>query len=104
MGYLKIAGAAINQTPIDWENNLRNIISAIEIAKAEQVQLLCLPELCITGYGCEDLFLSDWVPEKAIEVLFKIKEYCDAITVSVGLPIRLKDKLYNCACVITNKK
>ena len=104
MGYTKIAGAAINQTPIDWENNLKNIVSAIELAKAEQVQLLCLPELCITGYGCEDLFLSDWVPAKAVEVLFKIKEYCDGITVSVGLPIKLNAKLYNCACLISNKK
>ena len=104
MGYIKIAGAAINQTPIDWENNFKNIVNAIELAKAQQVQLLCLPELCITGYGCEDLFLSDWIPAKAVEILFKIKEYCDGITVSVGLPIKLSDKLYNCACLISNKK
>ena len=104
MGYTKIAGAAINQTPIDWENNFRNIIHAIEIAKAEHVQLLCLPELCITGYGCEDLFLSDWVPAQAVEVLLKIKNHCDGITVSVGLPVKLDGKLYNCACVISNRE
>src|SRR6185437_122248 len=104
MGYTKIAGAAINQTPIDWENNYKNIVDAIDIAKAQHVQLLCLPELCITGYGCEDLFLSDWVPAKAADILLKIKNHCDDITVSVGLPVKLDGKLYNCACIISNKK
>ena len=63
---MRIAGAALNQIPIDWENNLRNIKTAIEQAKAAGVQLLCLPELCLTGYACEDLFLSDWMPESAL--------------------------------------
>ncbi|MEO1255319.1 MAG: nitrilase-related carbon-nitrogen hydrolase, partial [Bacteroidota bacterium] len=52
---LKIAGACLNQTPIDWKNNLQNISNAIADAKSQRVDLLCLPELCITGYGCEDL-------------------------------------------------
>ena len=69
---LKLAGACLNQTPIDWENNLRNIKSAIEEAKYEGVDILCLPELCITGYGCEDLFLSQWLPEKALQKLAEI--------------------------------
>jgi len=62
---IRIAGATVNQTPLDWDNNIANIISAIESAKKENVQILCFPELSLTGYGCEDLFLSDWVSEKA---------------------------------------
>jgi NAD+ synthase (glutamine-hydrolysing) len=104
MSFLKIAGAALNQTPIDWENNSRNIIEAVEQAKKENVKLLCLPELCITGYGCEDLFLSDWVPLRAIEELLKLKEYCEGITVSFGLPVRFKGNLYNIACLVHDKK
>jgi NAD+ synthase (glutamine-hydrolysing) len=104
MGLFKIAGAALNQTPIDWDNNTDHIIEAIEQAKKEQVGILCLPELCITGYGCEDLFLSEWVPEKAMEQLFKIKEHCEGIAVSVGLPVKFSNALYNTACLIKDKE
>lgn len=97
---LKLAGACLNQTPIDWENNLRNIKSAIEEAKNEGVDILCLPELCITGYGCEDLFLSSWLPETAIEKLVKILPSSKGIAVTVGLPVRFKNQIYNTTCLI----
>jgi NAD+ synthase (glutamine-hydrolysing) len=104
MSFLKIAGAALNQTPIDWKNNSGNIIEAINQAKKEKIDLLCLPELCITGYGCEDLFLSEWVPARAVEELLRLKEYCEGITVSLGLPVRFNKNLYNVACLIRDKK
>ncbi|MCZ8134370.1 MAG: NAD+ synthetase, partial [Algoriphagus sp.] len=63
MAALKIAGATINQTPLDWTGNLDRIIQAINHAKTEKVELLCFPELSITGYGAEDLFLSYWFPQ-----------------------------------------
>lgn len=100
MSFIRIAGAALNQTPLDWENNVSNIKKAISLAKAKNVQILCLPELCITGYGCEDLFLSEWLPEKAMEKLYLLKEECDGITVAIGLPVILDQKVYNCCAVI----
>jgi NAD+ synthase (glutamine-hydrolysing) len=100
--YLRIAGAALNQTPFDWANNRANILEAIRQAKEENIQILCLPELCLTGYGCEDVFLSDWLPEKALKELLIIVPHCSNIVVSIGLPIRLKGLLYNCACLIEN--
>jgi NAD+ synthase (glutamine-hydrolysing) len=87
---------------MDWRNNTANIISVIEEAIQQQVKILCLPELCITGYGCEDMFLSDWLSERAWEELLKIKPHCKNITVSVGLPIRINGITYNAACVISN--
>ncbi|MDH5365724.1 MAG: NAD(+) synthase [Cyclobacteriaceae bacterium] len=101
---LKIAGAALNQTPIDWDNNLNNISSAILEAQQQNIELLCFNELTITGYGCEDLFLSDWIPKKALQILDEIIPLCHNITVCVGLPIRLNNKVYNCVAVIQNKK
>ncbi len=97
---LKLGGAALNQIPLDWENNLENIKTAILQAKQEKVDLLSLPEMCITGYGCEDLFLSDWVPQKAIELLPEIASWCQGICVSLGLPVRLGKHLYSCAALI----
>ncbi|MBC7450302.1 MAG: NAD+ synthetase, partial [Cytophagales bacterium] len=104
MTTLRIGGAALNQTPIDWDHNFHTILKAITEAKNKQVDILCLPELCITGYGCEDLFLTDWVPDTALDYCFKIAEHCEDIVVSVGLPIRFHNLTYNCACLIADGK
>jgi NAD+ synthase (glutamine-hydrolysing) len=101
---LKIGGATVNQTPIDWKNNVANVIEAIEAAKKDKVSILCLPELCLTGYGCEDLFLSDWLSAKAWQHLQTIIPHCDDITVNIGLPIRIGQVTYNGASVISNQK
>ena len=97
---MRLAGAALNQTPLDWENNLANIGTAIEQAKAAGVELLCLPELCLTGYGCEDLFLSDWMPLAALAQLQKVRPLTEGICVVVGLPVRLQHRTYNTAAVL----
>ncbi len=99
---LKLAGAALNQTPLDWDNNLQNIKEAIEEAKNNQVAILLLPELCITGYGCEDMFLSPWLGETAFQKLLQIKDWCQDITVCVGIHVWLGTNVYNTACVIKN--
>jgi len=104
MTKIKLAGAALNQTPLDWRNNLENIKEAISKARADGVSILCLPELCITGYGCEDLFLSNWLAESSLEYLSEIVPWCANITVCVGLPIWFENHLYNCTCLIHNQE
>ena len=104
MSQIRIAGACLNQTPIDWSNNVSNIISAIQAAQQDNVKILCLPELSITAYGCQDLFLSEWLVEEAIERLLQVIPYCDDITVAVGLPLRHNQKTYNTSCIIENKQ
>jgi len=102
MTAIKIAGATVNQTPLDWEGNLGRILSAVDQAKSEQVEILCFPELAITGYGSEDLFLSYWYPQKALAQLAKLIPYCVNVTVAVGIPVRIQDKVYNTVAVIEN--
>jgi NAD+ synthase (glutamine-hydrolysing) len=92
---MKIGGASLNQTPLAWDVNTRNIIEAIQRAKGEEVQLLCLPELCITGYSCEDMFLHPWVAERAMDQLIKLVPQTNGIAVTLGLPIWYESKLYN---------
>ncbi len=97
----KIAGATLNQIPFDWSNNVSNIKEAIIAAKEKGIELLCMPELSLTGYGCEDFFLSDWLPKKAMEILInEIVPATDDIIVNIGLPVLFQDRLYNCACLI----
>jgi len=102
MGYIKIGGAALNQTPMDWDNNIQNIKDAISKAKKQNINILCLPELAITGYGCEDMFLSNWVPDKALELLQDLLSYCQNIHIAIGLPMVFEGKLYNCCAFISN--
>lgn len=99
-----IGGATLNQTPLDWKHNTSNIIAAIKYAKEAGVKVLCLPELCITGYGCEDMFLSDWVYDQAERELTEIIPYCDQIFVAIGVPVKHEGKNYNCAAIIHNRK
>ncbi len=102
MDALKIAGATVNQTPLDWHGNFDRIVQAIQEAKIQQVALLCFPELTLTGYGAEDLFLSPWFAEKAKEQLVQLLPHCQNISLAVGLPIRLENKVYNTMAVIEN--
>jgi len=100
MPKLRIGGAALNQTPLDWKGNFENIVNAINEAKKQNIDVLCLPELCIPGYGCEDLFNHQWLIERSVIQLQKIIPYCINITVAMGLPIVFENKTYNCACMI----
>lgn len=103
MHLVKIATIALNQTPLDWVGNVTNIRNAITAAREQEASLVCLPELCITGYGCEDAFLSTDVQNRAVESLFDLLPYTKGIAVSVGLPILHRGGLYNCACLIVDQ-
>ena len=104
MGNLRIGGACLNQIPMDWDNNVGNILNAIKQAKDLGVKILCLPELAITGYGCEDMFLSEWVPNKALEKLQEVISHTQGISVAVGLPLIHEGLLYNTVCYIKDQK
>ena len=69
MKLIKVAVACVNQTPFAWETNFAHLRMAIEHARAEGATLLCLPELAITGYGCEDAFFMDGLQDTAFAQL-----------------------------------
>lgn len=102
MDALKIAGATLNQTPLDWQGNFDRIVEAIQEAKNQKVDLLCFPELTLTGYGAEDLFLSPWFAEKAKSQLTQLLSFCEDITIAVGLPFRIDNKVYNTMAIVEN--
>jgi NAD+ synthase (glutamine-hydrolysing) len=64
--------------------------------------VLCLPELCITGYGCEDAFHSAATHRTAWEVLQEILPATQGMIVSLGLPIFHRNALFNAACLAVN--
>lgn len=104
MKLVKVAAAVLNQTPLSWESNRDSILAAIRQARSEGVSILCLPELCITGYGCEDAFQSLSVQRTALEFLATIVPETSGILVSVGLPLLYRGGLFNTACLLGNQK
>ncbi len=99
MRLVRVGAAVLDQTPLDWEGNRANILAAIERARKDHVSILCLPELCITGYGCEDAFLARGVQETAWTVLRELVPSTNGMIVSFGLPVLFHDGLFNCACL-----
>ncbi|MCB0324944.1 MAG: hypothetical protein KDD69_15280, partial [Bdellovibrionales bacterium] len=102
MNFLTVAAAALNQTPLDWRGNFDRALAAIEEAKAQQVALLCLPELCVSGYGCEDAFFSADVARRALSSLERLIPHTSGIAVSVGLPLLHQAALYDCAAFVVD--
>lgn len=103
MRHYKIGCGTVNQTPLDWKGNLRRLKELIQKARKEQIEILCLPELSVTGYGCEDLFLSEWLPEKALSFLPELVAETEGILTTINLPIFFKGKTYNCSVLVENK-
>ncbi len=102
MRLLRVGAANVNQTPLDWAGNLARILRAIEMARANKVSVLCLPELCVTGYGCEDAFFSTDVTRRAIASLREIAAATADMIVSVGLPLRFRNSLLNGTAMLSN--
>ncbi len=98
MKLIRIGAAALNQTPLDWDNNAANIRQALNQARERGVGLLCLPELCLCGYGCEDAFFSPATRRIARRVLNELLPNTKGLAVTLGLPILHEGSLFN-ACV-----
>ncbi len=102
LGFLKASTVSPALRVADCAYNSGEIIAAMQAANADGVQLLVLPELCITGYTCSDLFFQRTLQNGAIEALGKIataSQDLEMLTV-VGLPLLVGGKLYNCAAVV----
>ena len=102
MKLIKVAAGVLNQTPLDWDGNRDRILEAIREAQRQQVSVLCLPELSITGYGCEDAFYSVGVQQMAQQVLLEIVPHTAGIIVSLGLPLFHRGGLFNTACLLAD--
>ncbi|MDA8018754.1 MAG: NAD(+) synthase [Thermoanaerobaculia bacterium] len=100
MKLIRVGTAVLNQTPLDWRQNRRNISQAIAESRARDVTLLSLPELCIPGYGCDDAYQSPGVQEKSLEQLFAIADETRGMVVALGLPIQYRKALFNCVAVL----
>lgn len=102
MTRIRVAAAELNQTPMDWAGNRQRILAAIAAARAQGASVVCLPELCITGYGCEDQFLSPALHQTALEVLVEIVPATRGMVACVGLPVFHRHAVFNCAALLVD--
>ena len=102
MQLVKVAAAALNQIPLDWDGNQARIVRAIRAGREAGAALICLPELCIPGYGCEDAFQSRGVTLESWRILQEILPETAGIAVALGLPVMHRGVLYNAACLVVD--
>lgn len=88
----------------DVDANVEEICRMAEIAENEQVSILAFPELSVTGYSCGDLFAQELLVSRAEEGVKRLKTFSrgKSLTLVVGVPVRVRGSLYNCAAVIQN--
>ena len=98
---IQVAAAAPKLKVGDIEYNTAQIMEIIE--KESDCGVLVFPELCVTGYTCADLFLSDLVLDKALKAALTIAEATKdkGMTVVIGVPFAYENCLYNCAAIIS---
>lgn len=105
-GFIKVATAIPSVKVGDVKFNTRQIESQIALAEGQGVEIIVFPELCITGYTCQDLFLQQMLLESAETAMMMLLDFTrqlDIISI-VGLPVVVGDLLLNCAAIIQHGK
>ena len=101
-GFICVAAGTPKIRVADCRYNAEQIFTMMREADKQGVKILALPELCLTGYTCGDLFLQDTLLEGAMEglrTILKATRHLEILT-AFGMPIRAGGKLFNCAVAV----
>lgn len=103
-GYVRVAAAVPQMRVADCLFNAKEIKKQITEAVEEGVEVICFPELSLTGYTCADLFFTQKLQRDALTYLEEICNFTRnlPIIVLVGAPLKVDNNLYNCAFVMTD--
>ena len=101
-GFVKVAAAVPAVRVADVAYNVQEIEKLIALADGQGVELLCFPELSLTGYTCQDLFQEQLLIMKSEEGLLRLLDFTRQLDIVcvVGLPVQAGGVLLNCAAVI----
>jgi len=103
MKCVRLAIAQVNFCVGDIKGNTRKIKKFIKIARQKRSDIVCFPELSITGYPPEDLLLNRSFIEDNLEALDEIRKSTEAVVAVLGF-VDIKDGIYNSAAVISDTK
>lgn len=101
-GFVKVASAVPHVSVADCKYNVEEIEKLIILAEGKRAEIICLPELCITAYTCQDLFQQQLLLEQAEMGLIHLLNFTRSLDIIslIGIPICHKGSLLNCAAVI----
>ena len=101
-GFARVAARVVPITLADPAANVAAVIDDLKTLSDDGVCLAAYPELCLTGYSCEDLFLQDSLLDAAESAIVTLLEASKTLlpVIVVGAPLRIQNRLYNCAVVI----
>lgn len=102
MERIRVAATAVRTTPLAIAANLAVAKEVVAAARARGATLVCLPELVLTGYGCEDAFHAPFVVEHALEALEVLLPDTRGLVVSVGMPFVHRRSLFNVAALLVD--
>ncbi len=104
LGFVRVAAAVPVLRVGDCAFNAQQTKQLITEAISEGVEIVCFPELGLTGYTCADLFFTNTLQQKTMAALQDVCEFTrgKSIIVLVGAPLKADNDLYNCAFVITD--
>ena len=102
LGFVRV-GSVVNKLFLaDPINNAKEIVKMIKKAVSEDIAVVATPQLSLTGYSCGDLFFQEKLLKAAVEglqyIIDKTAKF-DIISI-VGMPLRIKNGLYNVAVVV----
>ncbi len=101
-GFITVASAVPTVSVADCFSNLENMKQQIAVAEDKGVEIMVFPELSITGYSCQDLFMQQHLVDCAEECLSRLLDFTRALDVIliIGVPVVAANMLFNCAAVI----
>lgn len=103
-GFIKVAAVTPKIRVADTQYNTKQISGLMKESVAQGAKIIVFPELCLTGYTCQDLFLQETLLNGAREGLLQLVEQSNGLDgiFFVGLPYEIAGKLYNVAAVFSH--
>lgn len=101
-GFITVAAAIPSVKVADTEYNIKQIEDFVAHAEGRGVEIIVFPELSVTGYSCQDLFLQQLLVEQAEVAVMQLLDFSRKLDIIciVGAPVNISGSLYNCAVVI----
>lgn len=101
-GFARIAAVTAPVAPANPAKNAQTTIALLHQAQAQGVAVAVFPELNLTGYAIDDLFLQEVLLEQTLAAIESVRQATSELTVMavVGAPLRQGNRLYNCALAI----
>ena len=101
-GYIRVASASIDTLIGNVKHNSQEIKKVLDQTRKNQTKLVVFPELVLSGYTLEDLFLQKRVLNECLIQLEDIMHYTKGYqqVVILGLPFAYQNCLYNVAAVL----